>query len=71
MSDISLDLYCLCSEKMFSEIFGLQTFAPLPFNEMVEQYTTCNSGCGGCIEKLKERFDAMKLTDFGQYTAKV
>ena len=39
MQEALKNLYCLCSNKSFEEILNLQDFAPLPFSEMIEEYS--------------------------------
>jgi len=47
-------MYCLCSDKSFSDIIDYQSKALLPFQKLLSEYTSCTStGCGSCIEPLK------------------
>ena len=51
----SLSMFCLCSERSFDDIVALQRANPLPFDRMIHEYTSCNAGCGSCIEHLMDR----------------
>lgn len=54
-------MYCLCSNKSFDEVLELQRLAPLPFDEMLKEYTFCCTGCGSCIEELRKRVTTLNL----------
>ncbi|ARV19179.1 hypothetical protein AEP_02252 [Curvibacter sp. AEP1-3] len=54
--------YCLCSRKSLADILEFQRFAPLPFDAMIQEYTSCGEGCGSCIPALKELFDSEEST---------
>jgi bacterioferritin-associated ferredoxin len=47
-------VYCMCSNASFDSIIKKQRAHPLPFEEMLAQYTSCRQGCGSCIESLRE-----------------
>ena len=49
-------MYCLCSSVSHDELLELQRRVRLPFDSFIEENTSCNSGCGSCIELLRERF---------------
>lgn len=46
-------MYCLCSDKSFSDIIAHQSHARLPFQKLLSEFTNCTlTGCGSCIEPL-------------------
>jgi bacterioferritin-associated ferredoxin len=53
-ADPCAGMYCVCSDASFDEILSLQRQNPLPFHEAIDRYTNCFSGCGSCVEALRE-----------------
>lgn len=53
--------YCICSNLSFDGIVKKQRAHPLPFQDMLARYTSCQQGCGSCIESLREYLMASKL----------
>jgi hypothetical protein len=51
-------MYCICSNRTFEEIVADQKQAWLPFEQSIERYTNCNSGCGSCVAELYLRFES-------------
>lgn len=51
-------MFCICSNKALDDIMAAQRDIPLPFEEMLESYTSCLTGCGSCIEELRARTEA-------------
>lgn len=56
-------MYCLCSDKSFASILESQRCRPLPFEEMINEYTECESGCGSCIPWLRAEAQRLGLLD--------
>lgn len=55
-------MYCLCSDKSFSDIIIYQSQARLPFQKLLDEFTSCTSaGCGSCIEPLQMELEERGL----------
>jgi|GEM_PF-3799419 len=50
-------MYCICSNKSLDEIVLAQKTKALPFEQAIDKYTSCNAGCGSCINEIYVRFD--------------
>ncbi len=46
-------MYCICSDKSIDDILSAQRAIPLPFEDMLECYTRCLTGCGSCINQIR------------------
>jgi hypothetical protein len=54
-------VYCICSNCSFDDILQKQAEGPLPRDEMIECYTSCNQGCGSCIDALVSEAEMLEL----------
>jgi len=55
-------MYCMCSDKSFSDIIDYQSKALLPFKKLLNEYTNCaTTGCGSCIEPLQIELEQLDL----------
>jgi len=55
-------MYCLCSDKSFSDIINYQSQVRLPFQKLLREFTSCvSSGCGSCIEPLQIELEQQGL----------
>ncbi|MHA6844700.1 hypothetical protein ACKZDW_03610 (plasmid) [Ralstonia syzygii subsp. celebesensis] len=54
-------MFCICSDKSIDDILSAQRDIPLPFEDMLECYTRCLSGCGSCIDRIRERVKDSQL----------
>lgn len=54
-------MFCICSNKSIEEIVAAQSDIQLPFSDMLECYTSCLSGCGSCIESIREELQNKNL----------
>lgn len=46
------NFYCFCSEMKYENILEKQKNNPLAFTRFIDEHTSCNQGCGSCIENL-------------------
>lgn len=58
---LDITMFCICSNKALDDIMATQRDIPLPFEEMLECYTSCRTGCGSCIDELRARVEAEAL----------
>ncbi|APC67108.1 (2Fe-2S)-binding protein [Ralstonia nicotianae] len=47
-------MFCICSDKSIDDILSAQRDIPLPFADMLECYTRCLTGCGSCVDRIRE-----------------
>jgi hypothetical protein len=38
-------MYCICSNKSLDDVVFAQKTNALPFEQVIDQYTSCNGGC--------------------------
>ena len=50
-------MYCICSNKSLDDVVLAQKTNALPFEQAIDQYTSCNGGCGSCISEIYVLFD--------------
>lgn len=55
-------MYCICSNKSLDEIVLAQKTKALPFEQAIDKYTSCNTGCCSCINEIYVRFDAVTIS---------